>query len=134
MTARRLLLLLVAAVLVSLGFAANETESVVGAVPPPAQETGHPAASAPAERQSDTETVALEQSVVNAVPPVREVGRLAADPGLLKVHSVAEMADAPSTEPELVRLGGQNEDVLRVSRVAALPVADDRGPPVRQVF
>ncbi|CAM3895651.1 hypothetical protein KIPE111705_30300 [Kibdelosporangium persicum] len=110
MTARRLLLLVVAAVLMSLGFVAREAPA-------------HP------QPGTETETVAIDQSLVDATPPMREIGRLAADPGLLKVQSVTEVAGA---EPVLVRLGEQDEDVPLVSRVVALPVSGDRGPPVRQ--
>ncbi|ONI75039.1 hypothetical protein ALI144C_40445 [Actinosynnema sp. ALI-1.44] len=108
MTARRLLLLLVAAVLMSLVLTPRGEPT-----PPP----------------SDNETVAIEQAVAKAVPPIRAAGRPAADPGLLKVQSLAEMT---SPEPVLVQLGEQDEDVPLVSRGAVLPVADDRGPPAGQ--
>ncbi|ALG08809.1 hypothetical protein [Kibdelosporangium phytohabitans] len=109
MTARRLLLLVVAAVLMSLVLTPRSEP-----VPPPSP---------------DNETVAVEQTVVKAVPPIRDAGRPAADPGLLKVQSLAEMT---STEPVPAMLGEQDEDVPLVSRDAALPVADDRGPPAGQ--
>lgn len=108
-TARRVLLLLVAAVLMTLVLAPDNT---------------------PVRAVSDTETVALEQVSVHAVPPGRAHGRPAADPGLLKVQSLTEMAT--STEPVLVALGEQDEDVPLVMRDAVLPVADDRAPPAGQ--
>ncbi|MCE7002904.1 hypothetical protein LWC34_08670 [Kibdelosporangium philippinense] len=123
MTARRLLLLLVAAVLVSLGVLVAK-----GSVP--VTEVGHPAANVPSDRESDTETVALDQSVVHGIPPVRDVGRPAADPGLLKVQCRTE---AQTAEPVLMPLGVQDEVVPLVSRDAVLLVADGRAPPVRQV-
>ncbi len=97
----------------------------------PVEDAARPTAGAPAESDSENETVALDQSPVNAVGPARELGKPAAAPRLLKVQAHAEALGA---EPVLVPLGAQDAEVPRISRVAALPVADDRGPPVRQAF
>lgn len=75
---------------------------------------------------------AAAQSVVNVVPPIREVGRPAADPSLLAVHGPTELFTlAPNARPlpALARLGEQDADVSLVSRAAVLPVAGDRAPP-----
>nr|WP_157528738.1 hypothetical protein [Kibdelosporangium sp. MJ126-NF4]CEL20226.1 hypothetical protein [Kibdelosporangium sp. MJ126-NF4]CTQ97451.1 hypothetical protein [Kibdelosporangium sp. MJ126-NF4] len=109
MTARRLLLLLVAAVLMSLVLAPRGV---------------------PTQPPADNETVAIEQTVTKATPPIRDAGRPAAEPGLLKVQSLTEMTT--NAEPVLVVVGEQDEDVPPLSRDAALPVADDRGPPAGQ--
>ncbi|CAM3895734.1 hypothetical protein KIPE111705_30305 [Kibdelosporangium persicum] len=105
--ARRLALVLVAAVLLCLG-------SWLGGE------------SAPAKAEDEN---VVARTVVTAVPPVRDAGRLAADPGLLKVRGVTETI---STEPVVIGLGDQDADVPRFSRAAALPVSDGRAPPVRQ--
>ena len=79
------------------------------------------------------EGAAVSQSVINAVPPMRDIGRLAADPTLLTVHSPTEVfALAPNSGPvlTLARLGEQDAGVTLVSRAAVLPVAGDRAPPV----
>jgi hypothetical protein len=111
--AGRRALLLLAAVLIFVGL------PVGGAAPAPA----------------DSTDVSVEHSVVvSAIPPGRVIGRLAADPSLLKIQSVAEFGVLPGAGPvlALVRLGGQDDDSTPDACTVRLPAAGDRAPPVPQ--
>lgn len=112
-TAGRRALLLLAAVLVFVGM------PVAGPAPAPA-EAGD---------------VTVEYSAaVSAIPPGRVIGRLAADPSLLKIQSIDEFAVLPGVAPALalVRLGGQDDDSKPDVAAVRLPAAGDRAPPVPQ--
>lgn len=111
--AGRRALLLLAALLIFVGL------PVAGVAPAPA----------------DSSDVSVEHSVVvSAVPPGRVTGRLAADPSLLKIQSIAEFGILPGAGPvlALVRLGGQDDDSTPDVAAVRLPAAGDRAPPVRQ--
>ena len=111
MKARRLALLLLAAVLLALGVSVSP--HAVGSVP----------------AGSDDATVAYS-AAVSAVPPGRVVGRPATEPVVVKVHSAAELAVLSSTEPAFVRLGGLTRDSTPATRCALLPASGNRAPPV----
>ncbi|MET0132014.1 MAG: hypothetical protein ABW215_00320 [Kibdelosporangium sp.] len=87
---------------------------------------------------SGDEGATVASPAPHAVAPVRVVGRLAADPSLLKVHSPADdlpAGTAPSFAPvpALMRLGGQHAGATPVAAAEQRPAAGDRAPPVRQV-
>lgn len=75
-------------------------------------------------------------AVVTVVVPVRTIGRLAAEPSPLGVHTPAGLLPlgtmpGATPSPTLMRLGGQHTSVLPRLPAAHRPTAGDRAPPAR---
>jgi hypothetical protein len=109
--ARRLALLLLAAVLLAVGVSISP----------------HAVVSAPSETKDVTVT---PSAAISAVPPGRVVGRPVATPAVVKVHSPAELIALSPSEPVFGQLGGLTEDITPATRSARLPATGTRAPPV----
>lgn len=80
---------------------------------------------------------AVDGSHVNVMPPVRSVGRPAAEPALLTVYGAAEpvpLGTLPLGVPPSVLplLDGRDVDVSLALRAAHQPTVSGRAPPFRQ--
>lgn len=109
--ARRLALLALAAVLLTVGISVSP----------------HAVVSAPSESKDVT---VQHSAAVSAVPPGRVVGRPVAEPVVVKVHSPAELNALGAPEPVFAQLGGLTEDIKPATRSARLPATGNRAPPV----
>jgi hypothetical protein len=91
------------------------------------------ASSTPEPRGADA---AADGVSVEAVAPVRSVGRPAVEPSPLGVHGSGELVAFGTTPnaaplPALMRLGGHHASVLPRLRAALRPAVGDRAPPNR---